>query len=66
MPARGLRVATTDSGGEWVFGDDAVATLTGPAADLLLLLMHRQEPDVLTWSGDEEQGRSVLALALAP
>lgn len=66
MPAKGLRVVTTDSGREWVFGDDAVATLTGPAADLLLVLMHRQEPDLLTWSGDEEQGRSVLTLALAP
>jgi uncharacterized protein (TIGR03083 family) len=66
MPTHGLRVVTTDTAGEWVFGDSAVATLSGSAADLLLVLMHRQEPEVLTWSGDEEQGRSVLALALAP
>jgi uncharacterized protein (TIGR03083 family) len=68
MPTRGLRVLTTDTGDEWVFGDTAVATLSGPAADLLLVLMHRQAPDdgAITWSGDVEQGRSVLALALAP
>jgi len=68
MPTHGLRVVTTDTGGEWLFGEEAVATLSGPAADLLLLLMHRQAPDhgVLGWQGDEEEGRSVLALALAP
>jgi uncharacterized protein (TIGR03083 family) len=68
MPTHGLRVVTTDTGGEWVFGDTAVATLSGPAADLLLVLMHRQTPgrEALDWSGDVEQGRSVLSLALAP
>lgn len=66
MPAHGLRVSTSDTDGEWIFGDTAVATLSGPAADLLLVLMHRYAPDALTWSGDVEQGRSVLALALAP
>ena len=68
MPAHGLRVSTTDTDGEWVFGDTAAATLSGPAADLLLVLMHRYAPDcvTLTWSGDVEQGRSVLALPLAP
>jgi uncharacterized protein (TIGR03083 family) len=68
MPVEGLRVVTTDTGGEWVFGDSAQATLTGTAADLLLVLLHRQELDRthLTWSGDEEAGRSVLSLALAP
>lgn len=34
MPAHGLRVSTTDTDGEWIFGDTAVATLSGPAADL--------------------------------
>jgi uncharacterized protein (TIGR03083 family) len=68
MPAHGLRVVTTDTGGEWVFGDTAVATLRGPAADLLLLLMHRQAPEseALSWAGDAEQARIVLSLALAP
>ena len=68
MPARGLRVVTTDTGGDWVFGEEAAATLSGAAADLLLVLMHRQELDRtrLTWTGDEAAGRSVLALALAP
>ncbi len=68
MPAHGLRVVTTDTGGEWVFGDTATATLSGRATDLLLVLMHRQvlEGTGLAWSGDETQGRLVLALALAP
>jgi len=68
MPARGLRVVTTDTGGDWVFGEEAAAILSGAAADLLLVLMHRQELDRtrLTWTGDEAAGRSVLALALAP
>ncbi len=67
-PAAGLRVVTTDVPGEWVFGQTPVATLSGPASDVLLTLMHRVDPDhpSLTWSGDEEHGRSVLALALAP
>jgi len=68
MPAHGLRVVTTDTGGQWVLGEDVAATVTGRAADLLLVLMHRQRLDrtSLAWSGDEAQGRSVLALALAP
>ena len=68
MPTRGLRVSTTDTSGTWVFGDTAVATLRGPAADLLLVLMHRYgaDSDLLAWSGDAEQGRSVLSLALSP
>jgi uncharacterized protein (TIGR03083 family) len=66
MPTHGLLVSTTDTNGEWVFGDTTAATLSGTAADLLLVLMHRHAPDALTWSGDVEQGRSVLALALAP
>ena len=68
MPAHGLRVVTTDTGGQWVLGEDVAATVTGRAADLLLVLMHRQRLDrtSLAWSGDETQGRSVLALALAP
>jgi uncharacterized protein (TIGR03083 family) len=66
MPTHGLLVSTTDTDGEWVFGDTTAATLSGTAADLLLVLMHRHAPDALTWSGDVEQGRSVLALALAP
>jgi uncharacterized protein (TIGR03083 family) len=67
-PVEGLRVATTDDPGEWFFGQLPVATLSGPAADLLLVLMHRYGPDhpTVTWSGDEAAGRSVLSLALAP
>ena len=58
----------SDVPGEWVFGENSAATLSGPAADVLLVLMHRYGPDRtgLTWSGDEAVGRSVLSLALAP
>ncbi len=68
MPTQGLRVVATDTGGEWVFGEAAAATLSGPAADVLLTLVHRQVRGgtSLTWTGDEATGRSVLALALAP
>lgn len=67
-PDAGLRVVTTDVPGGWEFGPAPVATLSGPASDVLLTLMHRLGPDhpTLTWSGDAEQGRSVLGLALAP
>jgi uncharacterized protein (TIGR03083 family) len=67
-PVEGLRVVTTDTGGEWLFGQRPVATVSGPAADVLLALMHRCGPDhtTLIWSGDEPVGRSVLSLALAP
>jgi uncharacterized protein (TIGR03083 family) len=68
QPGDGLRVVLTDAPGEWVFGDHPVATLSGPAADVLLVLMHRYGPDhaAITWSDDERAGRAVLALALAP
>lgn len=67
-PDAGLRVVSTDSPGQWLFGKRPVATLSGPAPDLVLALMHRLDPahPTLTWSGDEAQGRSVLKLALAP
>lgn len=67
-PVDGLRVVTTDTGGEWLFGERPVATLHGPASDVLLALMHRYGADDpgLTWSGDESVGRSVLSLALTP
>jgi uncharacterized protein (TIGR03083 family) len=67
-PVEGLKVVATDTGGEWIFGETAVATLSGPAPDLVLVLMHRYgaERPGLTWSGDEATGRSVLSLALAP
>jgi uncharacterized protein (TIGR03083 family) len=67
-PAGGLKVVATDTGGEWLFGEHPVATLHGPASDVLLALMHRYRPDhtTITWSGDESVGRSVLSLALAP
>lgn len=68
LPARGLRVKTDDTAREWVFGENAVATLSGPAADVLLVLMHRRDADgcTLNWSGDVQQGRAVLALPLSP
>ena len=67
-PVDGLKVVATDTGGEWLFGEHPAATLHGPASDVLLALMHRHGADhpTLTWSGDEQRGRSVLRLALAP
>ena len=67
-PVEGLRVVTTDDPGEWVFGQEPAATLRGPASDVLLVLMHRYGPDhpTVAWAGDEEKGRAVLRLALAP
>lgn len=49
-------------------GDDPVATVTGPAEALLLLLWHRTGPDDrrLTITGDRSAAEQVLALPLAP
>jgi hypothetical protein len=45
-----------------------VATASGTAADLLLLLWGRLDAGdpALSWDGDSELGRSVLAGALVP
>lgn len=58
-----------DAGPEVRLGDgQLVATVTGPAEVLLLLLWHRVGPadPRLSIDGDADAARSVLALALAP
>jgi uncharacterized protein (TIGR03083 family) len=56
-------------GGSWVLGDgDPVATVSGPAETLLLVLWHRRplaHPDV-TVAGDRASAESVLGAALTP
>lgn len=75
MRARGLlgplpdavRLRATDTAAEWVIGDDpnhVVATISGPAADLLLHLWKRTGDADLTWSGDGDAGRVTLANAV--
>lgn len=68
-PASALEVTTTDTGHGWVFGPGpAIATVSGPASDVLLAIWHRRPAThpTLTWSGDAAQGRALLALPLAP
>ena len=58
-----------DTGREVRLGtDEPVATVTGAAEVLLLVLWHRVDPadPRLTIDGDADVARSVLALALAP
>jgi uncharacterized protein (TIGR03083 family) len=67
MHAIGLHA--TDTGSRRVIGPgDPVATASGTAADLLLLLWARLAADdpAIAWDGDSELARSVLAGALTP
>lgn len=62
-----VRLRATDTAAEWVIGDDpnhVVATINGPAADLLLHLWKRTGDADLTWSGDGDAGRVTLANAV--
>lgn len=66
---QGVRLEASDAGQAWVLGDDpgqVVATVTGPAAGLLLHLWKRAGDTEVTWSGDAEAGRAVLAHAVTP
>ncbi len=59
----------TDTGSRRILGPgDPVATISGTAADLLLLLWGRLAADdpAVAWDGDRELGRSVLGGALVP
>jgi uncharacterized protein (TIGR03083 family) len=46
--------------------DDAVATISAPAAHLYLALWHRADPDLLDVTGDRSAGRALLAASLVP
>ncbi|MFF9625500.1 maleylpyruvate isomerase family mycothiol-dependent enzyme [Streptomyces griseosporeus] len=63
-PESALRLHATDTGTSWTYGPGApVATLTGTAEQLLLLLWGRMPLDDggrFGWEGDEEAGRRLL------
>jgi hypothetical protein len=68
-PAHAVGLHATDTGSRRTLGPgDPVATASGTAADLLLLLWGRLDAGdpALTWDGDSELARSVLAVALVP
>ncbi|MFF9284910.1 maleylpyruvate isomerase family mycothiol-dependent enzyme [Streptomyces griseosporeus] len=63
-PQSALRLRATDTGASWTYGPGApVATLSGTAERLLLLLWGRMPLDDggrFGWEGDEEAGRRLL------
>jgi uncharacterized protein (TIGR03083 family) len=62
-PAHAIRLEATDTGSSWEYGPGApVATVTGTAENLLLLLWNRLSPGdpAIRWSGDRAAGQSVL------
>ncbi|GAB2614952.1 maleylpyruvate isomerase family mycothiol-dependent enzyme [Streptomyces capparidis] len=63
-PGRAIRLRATDTGEEWTYGPGApVAELAATAEELLLALWGRLAADdpAITWSGDREAARTVLA-----
>jgi uncharacterized protein (TIGR03083 family) len=68
-PAHAVGMHATDTGSLRTLGPgDPVAIVSGTAADLLLLLWGRLAADdpAVSWDGDRELARSVLAGALVP
>jgi uncharacterized protein (TIGR03083 family) len=68
-PAQAVGLRATDTGSRRVLGPgEPVATASGTAADLLLLLWGRLAAGdpAITWDGDLELAHSVLAGALVP
>lgn len=68
-PESALRLEASDTGHSWTYGPGApAATLTAPAAHLLLLLWGRMPLDdgAFVWTGDEQAGRRVLRGPLTP
>ncbi|MGW1711469.1 hypothetical protein ACWCP8_40135 [Streptomyces sp. NPDC002206] len=66
---RALRLEATDLGASWTYGPGTpVATLTGTAEQLLLLLWGRMPTshDGFNWRGDVQAGLDILAGALTP
>ena len=62
-----VRLVDAEGNADWVIGPgDPVATVTGAAPALLLGLWKRRamEGQALTWSGDTERGRHLLAMPL--
>ncbi|MFC7341544.1 maleylpyruvate isomerase family mycothiol-dependent enzyme [Saccharopolyspora griseoalba] len=68
-PGAAFRLRASDSGHTWSWGPgEPVAEITGPVADLLLLLWKRipAEHPTLTWTGDRSRGEALLGAALVP
>ncbi len=68
-PEQAVRLAATDTGSSWVLGPgDPVATASGAAGDLLLMLWHRLPAGdpAITWAGDHVTAQSILAGPLVP
>jgi len=68
-PEQAVRLAATDTGMSWVLGPgDPVGEVSGTAADLLLMLWGRlpREHDAISWEGDRQAARAVLARQLVP
>jgi uncharacterized protein (TIGR03083 family) len=68
-PAHAVRFTAADTAASWVLGPGTpVATLTAPAADLLLMLWGRlpQVHPTITWDGDHRTAQQVLAGPLVP
>ncbi len=68
-PRHAVRFAATDTGGSWILGPGApVATASGAAADLLLMLWRRlaQQSAGISWEGDVESAQRVLSEPLVP
>jgi uncharacterized protein (TIGR03083 family) len=68
-PRYAVRFAATDTQSSWVLGPgEPVATISGMAADLLLLLWGRLPADdpAITWDGERQQAEALLQIALVP
>lgn len=68
-PGYAAGLAATDTGGSWTWGPgDPVATVSGKAGALLLMLWHRLPADdpAFAWSGDAGRGRALLGAAVTP
>jgi len=72
-PTESVRLVATDTGGEWAVGPgEPLASLSGPAAALLLALWQRRPVDgsgaggTLAWDGDAAAGHVVLDRPLTP
>jgi uncharacterized protein (TIGR03083 family) len=62
-PARAVCFVAADIGSSWLFGpDEPAATVTAPAAELLLLLWNRRSHDhhTITWTGDRDAALAIL------
>jgi uncharacterized protein (TIGR03083 family) len=68
-PRHAIRLRAGDTGSSWALGaGEPVATISAPAATLLLVLWGRVPADdpAISWDGDRQQALAVLSGALVP